>query len=432
MKPLATDTERILLGELQYDAKDIARSMAAGLRAEHFAFEKHRLIFGAMSKLHAEAQPVDHVTLFQALGGQVTFDDVCAVLNCEATTDHCQFATQVVMREGIRRQAVAQLSRAQAKITESTAGTWSEIWADANEELRKLNEVAAGVSGVKTWADGIEGAKKIFFPEKNFGVTGPFPAWDRLAGKLLPGQLCVLAAESGVGKSALACQYALAVARSGKVAQVFSLEMTLSEMQHRMAVQTCRSTDPAEGIAALESLPEHLLKVDDLDVVRRWPDIEARAALAASSGNLGIIIIDYIQIVRPADGEKAHSREREVAQLAESSKRLAGTLGVPVIILAQFNRGPALDQREPQAHDLRESAALQHCADALWLLWRKIPSANEPPPPPDARTFPCVMKQVKRRGGRNNVAIALGFTGEIVSFAPLHETQTQTHHGRDD
>ena len=178
---------------------------------------------------------------------------------------------------------------------------------------------------------------------------------------------------------------------------------------------------------ALDKLPEKLLRIDDLDAVKRWPDIEARASLSASAGNLGIIIIDYIQIVRPADGDKAHSREREVATLAESSKRLAGALNVPVMILSQFNRGPSQDNREPQAHDLRESSALQHCADALWLLWRAIPKGNEPPIPPDARTIPCVLKQVKRRGGKGNTGIKLGFTGEIVTFAPLFENHEQNN-----
>jgi replicative DNA helicase len=204
-----------------------------------------------------------------------------------------------------------------------------------------------------------------------------FRGVDRLLGGLRPGQLILVASRPSVGKTALAAQVARNVAKQAPVA-LFSLEMSAEEIAVRLLCADAEvdfarmrggqqtTEDWSRLIGAAESLMELPLQVFDRASVK-LPDVRA---LARRVKGLGLIVVDYLQLLR-SDARWRGSRQEEVAEMSRGLKLLAKELGVPVVACCQLNRDPERRQdKRPQLSDLRESGSLEQDSDAVLLLHR--------------------------------------------------------------
>lgn len=213
-------------------------------------------------------------------------------------------------------------------------------------------------------------------------VCRPLPTpWRNLnrvlRGGIAPGELVIVAARPSVGKTALAVNWAYSVARSGRVAVVASLEMAARQLVERAtaAVAHVPFSRFREGFLGTErdkvtnamrevrSAPVRLV-----DAVKTTPAEVRRIARAASrGGSLGVVVVDYLQLMTP--DHRSASREREVAEMSRAMKTMALELGVPVILLSQLSRKIEDGaKREPQLSDLRESGAIEQDADIVIFL----------------------------------------------------------------
>lgn len=212
-------------------------------------------------------------------------------------------------------------------------------------------------------------------------ITTGFADLDRLIGGFTRGELTILAGRPSMGKTALALAYAMNVARSGKHVLMFSLEMSAEQVTHRLiamesGISSRELRDPAkllgEKSAALSKAITSI-SVDTLSVVdsSRLTASEIRAAVQAKAARvtLGLVVIDYLQLIRVP--ERGHSREREVADISSELKAIAKDMKVPVLCLAQLNRATEQQQgRRPQLSNLRESGSIEQDADVVQFIHR--------------------------------------------------------------
>jgi replicative DNA helicase len=211
-----------------------------------------------------------------------------------------------------------------------------------------------------------------------------------LRGGMVPGELCVLAARPSVGKTAFALNVALSMAASGKSVVMASLEMTQRQLMERLVSNfgsipfgdfreyglsgdlRAMARQAAEG---LRGLPLHLTdsaNVRPSDVRRLARDI---ARSSASSGGLGLVVVDYLGLMTP--DERLPVREREVAEMSRAMKLLAKEVNAPVLLLHQLNRRVEETNREPRLSDLRESGAIEQDADIVMFLHPAKSAWNE-------------------------------------------------------
>ena len=214
------------------------------------------------------------------------------------------------------------------------------------------------------------------------GTPSGFRDLDDLLGGFQPGNLIVLAARPSLGKSALVCNIAENVATKAKLpVAFFSLEMSEAELAHRFI--GCRSRIPSDrlrkGKVAARDWPRVVRACNELEQAPLWLDdssdlsmLELRAKarrLAASQGGLGLVIVDYMQLMRPEDPRV--NRVEQVGQVSRGLKILARELNLPVIGVSQLSRAPELrPDKRPILSDLRESGSIEQDADVVSFIYR--------------------------------------------------------------
>lgn len=217
-------------------------------------------------------------------------------------------------------------------------------------------------------------------PDTNVLPTGWHDLDDLLTGGLRPGHLCIVGARPAIGKSLMATELARMVASRGTRVLVHSLEMTAEEVTDRITSSvTGIPLGTLTGGHADETEMDRLS--DRLADVADWPlviddrpgltvtGIRGKARDLTREGPLGLVIVDYLQMVRPYDLKAP--REQQVASVSRGLKLLAKDLGVPVVALAQVNRASEATQNQrPRMHNLRESGAIEADADEIMLLHR--------------------------------------------------------------
>ena len=219
------------------------------------------------------------------------------------------------------------------------------------------------------------------------GIQTGFPAMDRMFLGLRAGQMIVVGARPGVGKTSFALNLAVQMAQSGATVCFFSLEMSVEEVAQRLLstysmvpLQAIRS-----GKIAPESWDQLLTATQDLSnldiLIDDTPgttvtEIRAKARRMLRNKEKGVVILDYLQLVSPPPSKRADSRATEVSEMSRGIKIMAKDLGIPVIALSQLSRKneERTGQRgkRPQLSDLRESGSIEQDADIVILLDRSM------------------------------------------------------------
>lgn len=254
------------------------------------------------------------------------------------------------------------------------------------------------------------------------GLSTGFRDLDSLLSGLQPGALYVLGARPAMGKSAFATQLATTCVRQGRPAVLYSLEMSAAEIAQRILASETR--------VPLKKIRDAQLSDDEWGVVNRvsgevsdWPlvvddfaglkisSMRARARrIKAERGDLGLVVVDYVQLMTG----KGENRQTEVAHISRGLKMLARELDVPVVALAQLNRG--LEQRtnkRPMMSDLRESGSLEQDADVVMFLYR-----DEVYSKASAHAGVAEVIVAKHRQGATGTGF-LGFRGMFTRFDDL-------------
>ncbi len=247
---------------------------------------------------------------------------------------------------------------------------------------------------------------------------------DELTGGLHPGQMIIVAARPAMGKSTLAVDFCRSASiHHGITSCYFSLEMGRMELMMRiLAAESSVDMNKLRGSRQMEDrdwtdvavaynpVSNAPLFIDDSPNLT-MPEIRSKALRMKQQHNLGLMVIDYLQLM--SSGKRVESRQQEVSEFSRSLKLLAKELEIPVIAVAQLNRGP--EQRtgnKPQMSDLRESGSLEQDADIIVLLHRPEYYNNE------ERPGEADIIVAKHRNGQTRT-IPVAFQGHVSRFANM-------------
>lgn len=399
---LQFQVEQSLLACFTHSSDETLHSISAGLSERDFSTTAHRAIFAAICRLTSEKVPVSlsNVRPLADYG-----EELRGVFAAEVASGSCRHLTKVVLENSDQRRVRAAIRNAQMLI-DDTPQPWSELRSQLTSTLNAAL-VPTSRAATKSWATICQETHDLITLPSDRGIASPFPLWDQQAGRLMPGDLCVLAARPGRGKSALAAQFASGCLRQNQIPAFFTYEMSESQVIERMLIQSTGSREIKRRLQALTLLPP--FPIIGPTIARSIDRIEAYAKLLASTWpNLALVIIDYLQLVEPADSTVP--REQQVAAISRRLKLLALELQLPVLLLAQLNRSSEIERREPGLSDLRESGSIEQDADSVWFLHPRGLQNNDAP-----QDFSLI--QAKKRSGRANISKHLVFNPTAVTFA---------------
>ena len=398
--PHSIEAEMAVLGAMLIE-KEVISSVTELIQPKHFYSEVHRRIFEAISDLYNRNQPVDIVTLsnelkknnkLEELGGQKYLSDLMEKVS---TAAHTQAYAQLVKEKSLLRELIRVSTTVIEKSFENSDEV-ENILDYAQEQIISVAETNTdhGFSSAHDLAHEVLERLEKAHGEKNnvTGVPTGFTRFDDMTAGLQKSDLIILAARPSQGKTAMALNmaYHAAVDDTNKPqvpVAIFSLEMDKHAIFQRML---CAAAGADLGKVRKGYFPREIwteltrfsgkiagapLWIDDtpglniLDIRARTRKLQSQ--LKNQQKTLGLIIIDYLQLIRGTG--RLESRQQEVSEISRLLKDLARSLKVPVLALSQLNRRSEDKGREgnrPQLSDLRESGSLEQDADVVALIHR--------------------------------------------------------------
>ena len=398
--PQSLESERALLGALLLKP-DAIHDVSDLIHGDSFYAEKHRIIFSAMRELSERGEPIDQLTLSERLqnqglleraGGRSYLAELAGSAPAPGNFSHY---AELVSRKYLMRSLI-----------DAAYGISESAYDDSRETMEVLDEAEKSVYAIGNasaahkfvaiadtihlaW-DRIEALSKR--EDGIRGVPSGFPVLDNLLSGFHPSDLVILAARPSVGKTSLALDIARnAAVRHNVPVGIFSLEMSSEQIIDRMLSaesfvnswklrtgQVKEEEDFGRIRDALEVLSKAPIYIDD----KPGNNILAMRAVARRlkrERGIGLIIVDYLQLMTPTNTKASDSMVQQVTEISRSLKNLARELEVPVIALSQLSRDVEKRGGKPRLSDLRDSGSIEQDADVVMFIHRedKASSAKE-------------------------------------------------------
>lgn len=378
--PHSVDAEQALLGAILLDPKSFGR---VSVTAEDFYRVEHRLIFAAMAEIVPRGTP-DAVTVSNELKKRGQLEaaggiEYLAQLHEDATSSaNIQAYARIVLEKRTERRLrdvglaiVGRVESAEQKPDEQISEAMRELLALA-ESARSGSGLVAAKELVRELLDDLDRRR-----EGLQGLSVGLPDFDAISSGLEPGDLVVIAGRPGMGKTALLVSIAAHVSRSTGVA-VFSAEMSAQQLLRRCVallgsvnqgkLRRASKLEEADWQAiggATEMLASRHLWIDDKPLPTLG-HIRSEVLTLKARSPLGLVLVDYVQLIQGAGA----NRYEQLRDVAYGLKGLAKEAQVPVILLAQLNRGvESRDQKRGRLSDLRDSGAIEEAADIVGMLY---------------------------------------------------------------
>jgi replicative DNA helicase len=404
--PYDIDVEQALLGAILADNREMERASAL-LKPDHFYDPLHQRIFATMSQMiERGGVVVTPLTLHATMkadpgvietGGQAYFDALLtAAPAIPSIKDFAAILSDLAIRRSLIRIGEDIVNTAYEAPTEKTARGQIE---EAEKALYSVAETTRFGEGALDFHQAltltVQAAERAAARGGRIsGVTSGFTDIDNLLGGLQPSDLLILAGRPGMGKTALGTNMAFHAAQqymrdleanaeypSGAPVLFFSLEMAAQQLSARilseqaeLEVWKIRNGRFAESewekfVLTMQELSSLPLYIDDTGGIS-IAQIAARARRLKREKNIGLIIIDYLQLVEPS--RRHDNRVQEITEVTKGLKTLAKELNVPVLALSQLSRGvDARDDKRPVLSDLRESGSIEQDADVVMFVYRE-------------------------------------------------------------
>jgi len=387
--PAAPDIEASVLGAMMIEREAVPKAIEL-LTTDSFYLKEHKIIFDAMVSLFESGEPIDTVTLYEELkkreqtenaGGAVYLSKLSQNISSAA---NIEYHAKIILEKQILRGLITSSHEIAKAAYEGTEDAF-DILDQAERKIFEITEthLKKTFTGMdRAVRDALEYIEAIHSNTKQkFSVPTGFYELDEMLGGFQKSDLVIIAARPSMGKTALALTLARNAAVDHKVpVGIFSLEMATMQLIIRMLCAEGRlnahlvrtgKLPSEEGIKLSKNahrLIESPLYIDDTPA-QTVLEIRAKARRLKAEKNIGMIVIDYLQLMQgPSNSE---SREREISHISRSLKSLAKELNIPVIALAQLNRAvETRTDKRPQLSDLRESGSIEQDADVVLFLNR--------------------------------------------------------------
>ena len=389
LPPQNIEAEQAVLGAIFLNTDALADAMEY-VEADDFYRRAHQILFQAMVNLNNDGEAIDVLTVQNYLTTNNQLDDVGEVAyiaelaTSVPTAANAGYYAKIVEEKSMLRRLI---STATNIITQANNGD-DDVPSLLDSAERQIMDVSErrNRSGFREIKDVLNETLSDIdrLSQQSEDITGlptGYREFDKMTAGLQPDNLIILAARPAVGKTAFALNIALNVATyTDTCVAIFSLEMSAESLVNRMLcaegsinANHLRTGQLDEGewqnlIVAMGALSNTSIFIDDTPGIK-MAEIRAKCRrLAKEKGNLGLVVIDYLQLI---EGSNKESRQQEVSEISRQLKKLAKELSVPILALSQLSRG--VEQRQdkrPVLSDIRESGSIEQDADIVAFLYR--------------------------------------------------------------
>lgn len=387
--PHSVEAEQSVVGSMIMD-RDAIMTASEVITSEDFYQSQYGVLFDAMLELYNEGKPVDLVTLQERLREKDVPPEISSLefvkdlLDAVPTSANVRHYATIVQEKSMLRKLI--------KVNEEIANTCylakertEDILEETEKKIFDLLQYRSTGDFVPIKQVVLNALDKIEKASKNKGTVTGIPTGfidlDYKTSGFQPSDLILIAARPSMGKTAFVLNVAQNMAfKEGKTVAIFSLEMSKEQLVNRLfsleskvdsqALRTGNLTDEdwAKLIEGAAVVGKSNLIIDDTPGIS-IAELRSKCRKFKLEHNLGIIIIDYLQLM--SGGKRSESRQQEISEISRSLKAVARELNVPVVALSQLSR--AVEQRpdhRPMLSDLRESGAIEQDADVVMFLYR--------------------------------------------------------------
>ncbi len=436
--PHNKEAEVAVLGAMLLDPANAIDVAVSRLSADNsFYVPAHQTIFTCLARLGNEKPrgSVDLITLADALESEGRLEEVggravlIRLINSVPTAANIEHYVDIVHQNAVlRRLIVTGLS---------IVDRCFDPGEDVNGLLDEIEQQVMSVSGDQSGGHSVVVGDKIVAAieyidrlrsqdKSALGVSTGYPDLDNMLTGMMPGDMIVLAARPSIGKTAFALNLVenISIGKDPTPVGVFSLEMGTDQLVLRLLCSQARVNlgDIREGalsagrwqniMDAGQRLREAPIYIDDsggLDIV----ELRARARRMKRDHDIGLLVIDYLQLLKGSSQNKNATRENEVAQMSGGIKSLAKELSIPIIVLAQLNRQAEQPGARPKLAHLRESGAIEQDADVVAMLHRERETDKASPTGSEGMEAELIV--AKHRNGPTGV-VPLTFLPHFTRF----------------
>jgi replicative DNA helicase len=400
--PHNIEAEQSVIGGILLD-NEVLPGVLEILRGNEFYRAAHRTIFAAVIDLFERNEPCDLVTIADLLKSQKRLDEAGGASYLASLVDRVPSAAnasqyaKIVKEKSMARSLISRATEIVATSFDSSLRV-DELLDKAEQAIFQVSEDRINPSFFpikEVVKQSVKTLEKLF--ERRDMVTGVptgFTDLDRLTCGLQPSDLVIIAGRPSMGKTA----FALNIARNAAVEAeipvgIFSLEMSKDQLgmrmlcsearvsSHRMRSGFLSERDWPRLTRAAGTISDAPIFVDDTPAISAL-ELRAKARRLKRDQNLGLVIVDYLQLMRGS--HRSERREQEISEISGSLKALAKELDLPVVALSQLNRRvEERHDKRPQLADLRESGAIEQDADVIAFIYRDE-VYNEQTPDPNA------------------------------------------------
>lgn len=426
--PFSLEAEQAVLGAILVDPAAID-TVSSVIRREDFRLSEHVEIYGAMMEMYRKSRSIDVVLLidelvrggvYDAAGGEAY---VRALAEAVPVVSNVREYAEIVRDKAMLRRIIEVTEEINRAAHSGIAG--SQVLESAEELIYGLS-VDGADGGFVHIRDAVMSVYQRLsdikqHPEKVRGTVTGFDRLDDLIVGMTGGDLILVGARPGMGKTAFAMNIATEAAMATKKAVcVFSLEMTSEQIANRMISSEAMIDSSLmrtgqlneDGWASIAHAASRMAEMEILIDDSCGATVSSMRSKLRKVKNLGLIVVDYLQLMH---GErKSENRVLEIAEISRGLKLLAKEMNVPVICCAQLSR--AVEQRKdkrPMLSDLRDSGAIEQDADVVMFLYRDDYYETEPMPQSVAEVIVA-----KNRHGSNGAA-KVGWIGRFTKFTNL-------------
>lgn len=439
--PHALGPEKSLLSTMLQDPQEyIGLAIEQKLTKEHFYLPAHSTLFGFLIELFEGGHEVELVSLVQRLidrglldrcGGPSALTDIYTYAPSPGHfLHHLQHVKDKFVLRSIIRNANESIARAYD--TPDEVGALLDSVEAGVLAIREGSETNTAPTVKQSVSEVIDHFQALLAGKPDSrGISTGFEELDRMTNGLKPGEMAVIAARPSMGKTSLMMNIVEAICMDqGRPSLVFSCEMSAFQLVQRLVFARARFAlsmlsrgyKPNKGDlmriqrVAVETAGAKLF-IDDTPGIS-INELRAKARRRKRDEDIQFIAIDYLQLLKSRTKQAENSREREVAEISAGIKGLAKELGIPILILAQLNRGPegraGKSLGVPRMSDLRESGAIEQDADLVGLLYRAAYYADGEEEKEEAAGKAELVLAKNRNGETGNVPLT--FIADLMRF----------------
>lgn len=439
LPPQNLEAEQSILGSILLENNSINNVLEIISHSDFYS-EAHRKIFNLMVELSEKNEPVDFITLSNALRNKNILDSVGGAAYLASLVDNVPSAANVAnYAKIVKEKAILRgLIGSATDIISSCYETGSDVDQVLDQAEHSIFEIAENKVRPSFYPikeivkDSFRSIEDLFARKELItGVPTGFEKIDDITSGLQKSDLIIIAGRPSMGKTAFALNIAqFAALEADTPVAVFSLEMSKEQLVFRLLASEAKvdsqrlrkgflgETDWPKLTTAAGRLSEASLFIDDTPAITVL-EMKAKSRRLKADRGLGLIIVDYIQLMR--GGSYRDSREQEISEISRSLKGLAKELKVPVIALSQLNRKVEdRTNRRPQMADLRESGAIEQDADVIAFIYRDE-VYNKSEDNPEKGTAEIIIG--KQRNGPTGT-VKLAFLEKFTCFENLSHAVT--------